>query len=73
MATIDRLIEVAMRLKQQPVLYAFGVVSKAGAEMDADEVYDVLIGKITPQMLKSRIVGQSNLNDDAMNVDVDGS
>ncbi|KAF8543075.1 hypothetical protein BDD12DRAFT_802361 [Trichophaea hybrida] len=50
MATIDR-------LKQQPVLYAFAVIFKAGTDVDADEVYDALIGKITPQMLKSRIIG----------------
>ncbi|KAF8541877.1 hypothetical protein BDD12DRAFT_877597 [Trichophaea hybrida] len=73
MATIDRLIEVAMRLKQQLVLYAFGVISKAGTDVDADEVYNALIGKITLQMLKSGIIGQSNLNDDAMDADADGS
>ncbi|KAF8535100.1 hypothetical protein BDD12DRAFT_808837 [Trichophaea hybrida] len=73
MATIDRLIEAAMRLKEQLVLNAFGVIPKAVTDVDADEVYDALIGKITPQMLKSRIIGQSNLDDEAMDIDVDGS
>ncbi|KAF8538325.1 hypothetical protein BDD12DRAFT_885410 [Trichophaea hybrida] len=38
----------AITLKQQPVLYAFGVIFKAGTHVDADEVYDGLISTITP-------------------------
>ncbi|KAF8537267.1 hypothetical protein BDD12DRAFT_888148 [Trichophaea hybrida] len=72
MATIDQLSKVAMRLTQQLVLYVFGVISKASADVDADEVYDALIGKITLHMLKSRIIGQSNLDDDVIDVDADG-
>ncbi|KAF8544229.1 hypothetical protein BDD12DRAFT_873295 [Trichophaea hybrida] len=73
MAMIDRLIEAVMSLKQQPVHYSFGVIPKASADGDADEVYEALIGIITLRMLKSRLIGLSNIDDDAMNVDANGS
>ena len=73
MAMIDQLIKMALRLKQQLVLYIFGVISKAGTDVDVDEVYDTLISKISPAILKSRIIGQSNFDDDAMDIDTDGS
>jgi hypothetical protein len=72
-ATIDRLIEAATGLKPQLVLYAFGEVSKACTDVNADEVYDFLISKISPQILNSTVIAQSDHTDDGIDVDSNGS
>jgi hypothetical protein len=61
--TIDPLIDNTQRMKQSPMLYALGVLQNAASEdvnLDADQVYDSLIGKITPQTLRSAVIGQYN-------------
>jgi hypothetical protein len=63
LATIDPLIENTQRLKQSPMLYAMGVLQNAASEdldLDADQVNDTLIGKISPQALRSAVIGQYN-------------
>ena len=63
LTTIDRLIENTQRMKQSPMLYALGVLQNAASEdidLDADQVYDTLIGKISPQALRSAVIGQYN-------------
>ena len=63
LTTIDRLIENTQRKKQSPMLYALGVLQDAASEdidLDADQVYDTLIGKISPQALRSAVIGQYN-------------
>jgi len=43
--------------------YALGVLLNAVSEdidHDADQVYDTLIGKISPQVLQSAVIGQYN-------------
>jgi hypothetical protein len=60
---IDWLIENTQRMKQSPLLYALGVLQNAASEdidLDADQVYDTLIGKISPQALRSAVIGQYN-------------
>ena len=54
--TIDLLIEEAQRLKQSPMLHAFGVMMDCGADVQTDQVYDTLIGKRTPQSLKDAVI-----------------
>ena len=46
--TIDLLIEEAQRLKQSPMLHAFGVMVDCGADIETGQVYNALIGKQTP-------------------------
>ena len=63
LTTIDRLIENTQRMKQSPMLYALEVPQNAASEdidLDADQVYDTLIGKIFPQTLRSAVIGQYN-------------
>ena len=62
-----------MRLKQQLVHYVFVVIFKSDADVGTDEVYHALISKTTLQMMKPRIIGQLNLDDDAMDIVVGGS
>ena len=61
--TIDLLIEEAQRLKQSPMLHAFGVMVDCGADVETDQVYDALIGKRTPQSLKDAVIGENNTAD----------
>jgi len=59
----DRLIENTQRMKQSPMLYALGVLQNAASEdidLEADHVHDTLIGKISPQALRSAVIGQYN-------------
>ena len=45
------------------MLSALGVLQNAASEdidLDADQVYDTLIGKISPQALRSAVIGQYN-------------
>jgi len=47
LTTIDRLIENTERMMQSPMLYALGVLQDAASEdidLDADQVYDTMIG-----------------------------
>jgi len=63
LTTIARLIDNTLRMKQSPMLYALGVLQNAASEdidLDADQVYDTLIGKISPQALRSAVIGQYN-------------
>jgi hypothetical protein len=63
LTTIDRLIDNTQRMKQSPMLYALGVLQNAAREdidLDADQVYDTLIGEISPQALRSAVIGQYN-------------
>jgi hypothetical protein len=60
---IDWLIENTQRMKQSPLLYALGVLQNAASEdidLDADQVYDTIIGNISPQALRSAVIGQYN-------------
>jgi len=59
---INWLIENTQQMQQTPMLYALGVLQNAASEdidPDADQVYDTLIGKISPQALRSAVSGQS--------------
>ena len=70
--TIDLLIEKAQRLKQSPMLHAFGVMVDCGADIETGQVYDALIGKRTPQSLKDAVIGETKAADpggDAMDID----
>ena len=58
LGAIDLLIKEAQRLKQSPMLHAFGVMVDCGADVATDQVYDALIGKRTPQSLKDAVIGQ---------------
>jgi hypothetical protein len=63
LTTIDWLIDNTQQTKQSPMLYALGVFQNAASEdidLDADQVYDTLIGKISPQALQSAVIGQYN-------------
>jgi hypothetical protein len=63
LTTIDLLIENTQRMKQSPMLYALGVLQNAAGEdsdLDGDQVYDTLIRKISPQQLRSAVIGQYN-------------
>jgi hypothetical protein len=63
LTTIDPLIDNTQRMKQLPMLYALEVLQNAASEhieLDADQVYDTLIGKISPQALLSAVIGQYN-------------
>jgi len=63
LTTIDLLIDHTQRMKQSLMLYALGVLQNAASEdidLDADQVYDTLIGKISPQALRSAVIGQYN-------------
>jgi len=45
------------------MVYALGVLQNAASEdidLNADEVYDSLIGKSSPQALRSAVIGQYN-------------
>jgi hypothetical protein len=58
---IDRLNENTQRMKQSLMLYALGVLQNAASEdidLDADQLYATLIGKISPQALRSAVIGQ---------------
>jgi len=61
--TIDRLMENTQWMKQSPMIYALGVHQNAASwdiDLDADQVYDNLIGIISPQALWSAVIGQYN-------------
>jgi len=63
LTTIDRVIENTQRMKQSPMLYALGVLQNTASEdivLDADQVYDTLIGKMSPQALRTAVIGQYN-------------
>jgi hypothetical protein len=63
LTTIDRLFENTQRMKQSPMVYGLGVLQNAASEdidLDADQVYDTLIGMISPQALLSAVIGQYN-------------
>ena len=50
-ATIDRSIEISHRIKQSPMLYALGVLQNTACkdiDLNADQVYDTFIWKISP-------------------------
>jgi hypothetical protein len=50
LATIDLLIENTLRMKQSPMLHRLGVLQNTAREdidLDADQVYDSLIGMIS--------------------------
>ena len=59
--TIDLLIENAQRMKQSPMLYAFGILTSENPKDDvnAGRVYDTLIGRIPPQILCKALIGQA--------------
>jgi hypothetical protein len=63
LTTIDRFIENTQQMKQSPMLCGLGVLQNAASEdidLDADQVYDTLIGKISTQALWSAVIGQYN-------------
>jgi hypothetical protein len=63
LTTIDRLIENPQRTKQSPMLYTLGVLQNAACgdlDLNVDQVYDSLIRKISPQALRSAVIGQYN-------------
>ena len=60
--TIDVLIEDAQRRKQSPMLYAFGILTtdaNSEGDVNAGQVYDTLIGRIPPQILREALIGQA--------------
>jgi len=63
LTTINLLIENTQRMNQSPMLYALGVLQNEASEvinLNADHVYDTLIGKISQQALRSAVIGQYN-------------
>jgi len=57
---IDRLIENTQRVQQSLMLYALGVIQNTASEdidLNADQVYYTLIGKISPLALWSAVIG----------------
>ena len=63
LTTINRLIENTQRMKQSRMLYVLGVLQNAASkdiDLDTDQVYDTLIRIISPQMLRSAVIGQYN-------------
>ncbi len=56
--TIDMLIERAQRERQSPMLYAWGIMENLGDTADTDEVFDTLIGKIPPTVLRDQVIGR---------------
>lgn len=56
--TIDLLIERAQRERQSPMLYAFGIMEQLGETADTDEVFDTLIGRIQPGVLRDLVIGR---------------
>jgi len=57
---IDQLIENT-QLNPSPMLYSLRVLHNARSEdinVDADQLYDTLIGKISPQAVQSAVIGQ---------------
>jgi len=50
-------------MKQSLMLYGPGVLQNTASEdsdLDAEQVYDTLIGKISPQALRSVVIGEYN-------------
>jgi len=48
-------------MKKPPTVYGPGVLQNAASEVndvDADQLDDTLIGKISPQALRSAVIGQ---------------
>ena len=63
LTTIGQSIEHTLRMKQSPMLYVLEVFQYAASEdidLEADQVYDTLIGMISPQALWSAVIGQYN-------------
>jgi len=63
LATSDRLIENTQQMKQSPMLNVLGVLQNAASEdidLDGDQLYDSLIGMISPLALQSAVIGQYN-------------
>jgi len=63
LTTIDRLIENTQWMKQSPMLYVLGVLQNTASEvidLDANQVYNTLVAKISPQALRSAVIGQYN-------------
>ena len=59
---IDRLIENT-QLSPSRMLYSLRVLHNAPSEdinVNADQLYDTLIGKISPQAVRSAVIGQYN-------------
>ena len=54
------------------MLHAFRVMVDCGADIETGQVYDALIGKRTPQLLKDAVIGETkaaDLGGDAMDFD----
>jgi hypothetical protein len=63
LTTINWLTENPQWMMQLRMLYTLGVPQNAASEdidLDADQVYDTLIGKISPQALRSAVIDQYN-------------
>jgi len=57
------MIQNTQRISQSPMLYALGVLPNSACQdinLDADQVYDTLIGMISPHGLQSAVIGQYN-------------
>jgi hypothetical protein len=62
-AIIDWLIDNTQCMKQSPMLYGLGVLQNSASEnidLNADQIGDTLIGKISPQPVQSAVIGQYN-------------
>jgi len=60
---IKQFIHITQRMKQSPMQYTLVVLQNAAREdidLVADQVYDTMIGKISPQALWSAVIGQYN-------------
>lgn len=60
--TIDALIERAQRDRQSPMLHAFGIMEQLGNTTDTDRVFDALVGRISPAVLRNQTIGRGSSN-----------
>jgi hypothetical protein len=61
--TIDTLIERAKGERQSPMLYPWGIMDNLGDTADIDEVFDMLIGKVSSAVLREQIIGRRGLDE----------
>lgn len=55
--TVDIIIEKAQRDRQSPMLYAYGIMEKAG-NVDSGLVHENMVGSVNITVLKKQVIGQ---------------
>jgi hypothetical protein len=55
--TIDLLIERAQWERQSLMLFAWGIMENLGGTADTEVVFDTLVGKIPPAVLRDQVIG----------------